>query len=166
MDNPLISPNLGLIVWQTAILLILIWLLAKYAWKPILKAVNNREAAIADALKSAESAKDEMAKLKSDNESLLRQAKDERDAILKEAKEMKDKIVSDAKKKATDEADRLIAAARESIRSEKNAAVAELKSQVAALSIEIAEKIVKNELSSNDKQKALASQLVDDMNLN
>ncbi len=166
MDNPLISPNLGLIVWQTAILLILIWLLAKYAWKPILKAVNNRESAIADALKSAESAKEEMAKLKSDNESLLRQAKDERDAILKEAKEMKDKIVSDAKKKATDEADRLIAAARESIRSEKNAAVAELKSQVAALSIEIAEKIVKNELSSNDKQKALASQLVDDMNLN
>lgn len=166
MDNPLISPNLGLIVWQTAILLILIWLLAKYAWKPILKAVNNREAAIADALKSAESAKEEMAKLKSDNESLLRQAKDERDAILKEAKEMKDKIVSDAKKKATDEADRLIAAARESIRSEKNAAVAELKSQVAALSIEIAEKIVKNELSSDDKQKALASQLVDDMNLN
>lgn len=166
MDNPLISPNLGLIVWQTAILLILIWLLAKYAWKPILKAVNNREAAIADALKSAESAKEEMAKLKSDNESLLRQAKDERDAILKEAKEMKDKIVSDAKNKATEEADRMIAAARESIRSEKNAAVAELKSQVAALSIEIAEKIVKNELSSDDKQKALASQLVDDMNLN
>jgi len=166
MDNPLISPNLGLIVWQTAILLILIWLLAKYAWKPILKAVNNREAAIADALKSAESAKEEMAKLKSDNESLLRQAKDERDAILKEAKEMKDKIVSDAKNKATEEADRMIAAARESIRSEKNSAVAELKSQVAALSIEIAEKIVKNELSSDDKQKALASQLVDDMNLN
>ncbi len=166
LNNVLLAPNLGLIIWQTLVLLILIWLLAKYAWKPILKAVKDREDSIDKALKSAEEAKAEMATLKSSNEDALKQAKEERDAILKEAREMKEKIVAEAKVKANEESDRIVANAREVIKNEKNAAVAELKNQVAALSIEIAEKIVKKELSSDDKQKALADTLVDDMNLN
>lgn len=165
-DNPLIAPNLGLIIWQTVVLIILIWLLAKFAWKPILKSVKAREESINESLQSAEKAKEEMAQLKSSNEDLLKAAREERDLLMKEAREMKDSIIAEAKTKANEESDRIVASARETIKNEKNAAMADIKSQVAALSIEIAEKIVKQELSSDDKQKALANSLVDDMNLN
>jgi len=141
-------------------------LLKVVAWKPILKAIEDREESISDSLQAAEAAKEQVAQLKQDNEDLLKQAKAERDLMLKEAREMKENMLSEAKQKATGESDRIIASARATIKNEKNAAVAELKSQVAALSIEIAEKIVKQELSTDDKQKALADALVDDMNLN
>jgi F-type H+-transporting ATPase subunit b len=142
------------------------FVLRKYAWKPILNAVNERENSIQEALDSAKEAKLEMAKLKSDNEDLLNEARIERDAMLKEAREIKDGIVADAKGIANKESEKIIASARESIQHEKMAAITELKNQVATLSIEIAEKILKDELSSADKQKAIIDSVVKDINLN
>lgn len=166
MDNPLVTPDLGLIVWTTLVFCILFFLLAKFAWKPILNAVNEREKSIEEALNKAEEAKVEMAKLVSANDDLLKQARIERDEMLKEARVMKDKLISEAKNKANEDADRIIASARESIQYEKMAAVTELKNQVAILSVEIAEKILKEELSSSAKQEALINSVVDDIHLN
>lgn len=166
MDNPLVTPELGLIVWTTLVFCILFFLLAKFAWRPILKAVKDREASIEEALNAAENAKEEMATMKADNEKLLNEARLERDEMLKEARETKDNIVAEAKNTAKQEADKIIVAARESIQHEKMAAIAELKSQVAHLSIEIAERILKDELSSDDKQKTIIDNVVKDINLN
>ena len=156
----------GLFLWQTIIFIVLIFALKKFAWGPILTAVNDREKSIEEALESAEEAKAQMTALKSDNEALLNEARIERDAMLKEAREIKDGIVADAKGIANRESEKIIAAARESIQHEKMAAITELKNQVATLSIEIAEKILKDELSSADKQKALIDNVVKDINLN
>jgi F-type H+-transporting ATPase subunit b len=166
MDNPLVTPELGLIVWTTLVFCILFFLLAKFAWKPILKAVKEREASIEDALESAEKATRKMEELQASNEALLNEARGERDVMLKEAREVKDKIIAEAKVNANIEGERIIAAARESINNEKLAAITELKNQVAKLSIEIAEKILKEELSSADKQKAIIDNVVKDINLN
>jgi F-type H+-transporting ATPase subunit b len=166
MDNPLVTPELGLIVWTTLVFCILFFLLAKFAWKPILKAVKDREASIEDALNAAEEATRKMAELKSNNEALLNEARVERDAMLKEARDVKDKIIAEAKVAANTEGDKIIAAAKETINHEKLAAITELKNQVATLSIEIAEKILKEELSSADKQKAMIDNVVKDINLN
>ncbi|TXB64334.1 F0F1 ATP synthase subunit B [Vicingus serpentipes] len=166
MDNPLVTPELGLIVWTTLVFCILFFLLAKFAWKPILKAVKDRESSIEDALNAAEEATRKMSELKSDNEALLNKARAERDAMLKEARDVKDKIIAEAKANANVEGEKIIAAAKESINLEKLAAITELKNQVATLSIEIAEKILKEELSSADKQKAIIDNVVKDINLN
>lgn len=166
MDNPLVTPELGLIVWTTLVFCILFFLLAKFAWKPILKAVKDREASIEEALNAAEEATRKMAELKSNNEALLNEARLERDAMLKEARDVKDKIISEAKANANIEGEKIIAAAKETINHEKLAAITELKNQVAKLSIEIAEKILKEELSSADKQKAMIDNVVKDINLN
>lgn len=162
----LVTPSLGLVFWTTLAFLIVLFLLKKFAWKPILESLKERENTIADALKSAENAKHEMAQLKASNEELLRKARDERDALMKEARDARDLIVAEAKTKATQEADRILAAARENIKNEKMAAVSELKNQVAVLSIEIAEKILRNELSKDEKQKSLVNNLVEEINLN
>src|SRR5687768_15671517 len=132
--NPLVSPDPGLLIWSTVAFLLLFFLLSKYAWKPIVKALDERERSIEDAL-----AKDEMAKLTNENEQLLKQARIERDAILKEAKELKDQIVSDAKTSAQTEGAKMIEKARIEIDNQKIAAMAEVKSQVATLSLQIAE---------------------------
>ncbi|MEJ6736858.1 MAG: F0F1 ATP synthase subunit B [Flavobacteriales bacterium] len=166
MEKLLNDFSVGLFFWQTLLFLVLMFVLRKYAWKPILNAVNEREDSIQEALDSAKEAKLEMAKLKSDNEDLLNEARAERDAMLKEAREIKDGIVTDAKGIANKESEKIIAAARESIQHEKMAAITELKNQVATLSIEIAEKILKDELSSADKQKAIIDSVVKDINLN
>ncbi|MCB9363842.1 MAG: F0F1 ATP synthase subunit B [Flavobacteriales bacterium] len=166
MDNPLVTPELGLIVWTTIVFCILFFLLAKFAWKPILKAVKEREVSIEDALASAEKATRKMEELQANNEVLLNEARVERDAMLKEAREVKDKIIAEAKVTANAEGDKIIAAAKETINHEKLAAITELKNQVATLSIEIAEKILKDELSSADKQKAMIDNVVKDINLN
>ncbi|HEY9083800.1 MAG TPA: F0F1 ATP synthase subunit B [Vicingaceae bacterium] len=166
MDNPLVTPDLGLIVWTTVVFCILLFLLAKFAWRPILNAVKQREQSIEEALNKAEEAKKEMAQLQSANEDLLKEARVERDEMLKEARTLKDKIIAEAKAKASEDADRIIASARESIQHEKMAAVTELKNQVAILSIEIAEKILKQELSSEAKQSSMISSVVDDIQLN
>ena len=158
--------SVGLFFWQTLIFVGLVVLLAKFAWKPILKAVKEREENIKNALEAAENAKLEMAKLKSQNEDMRKEALAERDALLKEAKETKDSIVAESKNAAKVEAEKIISAAREEIKAEKVAAMSEIKNQVAELSIEIAEKIVKEQLKSDDKQKALVDNLIDDVNLN
>lgn len=158
--------SFGLFFWQLFLFVGLIFLLRKFAWKPILKAVEERESSIEDALEAAEEAKKKMAELKSNNEDLLNKAREDRDAMLKEAREMKDKIVADAKTLANEQAEKIVAEARESIQHEKMAAITELKNQVAVLSVEIAEKILKDELSSADKQKAIIDNVVKDINLN
>ncbi len=158
--------SFGLFFWQLLLFVVLVFLLRKFAWKPILKAVEDRENSIEDALEAAEDAKKKMAELKSSNEDLLNKAREERDAMLKEAREMKDKIVADAKVSANEQAERIVAEARESIQHEKMAAITELKNQVAVLSVEIAEKILKEELSSADKQKTIIDNVVKDINLN
>jgi len=162
----LVTPDLGLLFWTGLVFLILLFLLAKFAWKPILNAVNDREAKISDALAVAEKTQAEMKELQSQNEALLKEARAERDAMIKEAKETASKMVEDAKGAAKTEADKVLASARETINAEKAAAVAELKTQVAAFSIEIAEKVVRGELASDDKQKALAEKLAEDINMN
>jgi len=166
MEKLLNDFSVGLFAWQTLLFVILMLLLRKFAWKPILNAVNEREDSIQEALDSAKEAKLEMAKLKSDNEDLLNEARAERDAMMKEARSIKDNIVAEAKTTANQEAEKIIASARKSIQHEKMAAITELKNQVAVLSIEIAEKILKDELSSTDKQKALIDNVVKDINLN
>lgn len=162
----LVTPGIGLIFWTTLVFLTLFFLLAKFAWKPILSSVNEREQKIEDALLLAEKTKLEMQKIQSDNQALLREARDERDKILKEAKEAKEAIVSDAKNIATKEGQKILENARIAIQNEKMAAITELKNQVATLSLDIAEKILKNELSSNEKQKAYVDHLLEDVNLN
>jgi len=166
MDNPLVLPQIGLIFWTCLVFCILLFLLKKFAWKPILSAVKERESKIEEALESAENAKLEMAKLKSQNEDMKKEALAEREAMMKEAKEIKAGIIADAKGEAKAEADRIIESARAEIKAEKAAAMSEIKSQVATLSIDIAEKIVKKELSADDKQKALVDGLIEDVNLN
>ena len=139
----LLTPAAGVVIWTTIAFLTVLFILRKFAWKPILKGLKDREESIDNALGAAERARNEMANLQADNERLLQEARVERDRILKEARDMRDAMVNDAKGKAQEEADRMIAAAREAIANEKNRAVAELKNQVANLSIEIAEKLVK-----------------------
>jgi F-type H+-transporting ATPase subunit b len=166
MDNPLVTPEIGMLFWTAVVFLLLMFVLTKYAWKPILKAVKERDASIEDALNAAEDAKRSMAELKSNNEDLLNEARVERDVMMKEARGIKDSIIAEAKTTANSEAEKIVNAARESIQHEKMAAITELKNQVAVLSIEIAEKILKDELSSADKQKALIDNVVKDINLN
>ena len=149
--------SIGLFVWQTVLFLALLFLLRKYAWKPILGAVEEREEGIKNALEAADNAKKEMEALNADNERILREAKAERDNILKEAREIKETIITEAKTQATEEADKVLASAREQINNEKLAAITELKNQVADLSIDIAEKVLKSELKDVDKQKELVN---------
>lgn len=157
--------SFGLFFWQALILIVLILLLKKFAWKPILDSLNNREEGIKDALASAQSARMEMQNLKSDNEKLLNEARAERDAMLKEAREMKERVISEASKEAKEKANKIVAQAQVTIQNEKNAAMADLKNQVAALSIEIAEKIVREELSKGDKQQRLVEEMLQDVSL-
>ena len=162
----LLAPAVGLTFWTGIVFLILMFLLAKFAWKPILNAVNERESSIEEALKAAENAKEEMAKLNADNEKILAEARLERDKVLKEAKEAADKMIADAQAKATSEGERLIANAKEAIDNEKKAALTEVKNQVAVLSIEVAEKILRKELSTKDSQKELVDGLISEVTLN
>lgn len=162
----LVTPGIGLLFWTTLVFIILVVILSKYAWKPILGAVKAREESIDNALKSAEKAREEMANLNADNERILKEARAERDALLKEAREMKDAIIAEAKTAASTEAEKVMAAAKEAIKNEKMAALTELKNTVGTLSLEIAEKVLKSELSGDEKQQALVKSLLDDVSLN
>lgn len=162
----LIKPGFGLIFWMTISFLLVLFILGKYAWPLILKALKEREESIANALNAARKAKAEMAALNADNEKLIIQARAERDQLLKEARDSRDAIVAEAKNKAQDEANKIMANTRESINTEKMAALAELKTQVAAMSLEIAEKILRHELSNDEKQKNLMDNLIKDISLN
>jgi F-type H+-transporting ATPase subunit b len=166
MEKLISEFSIGLFFWQTVLFVGLIFLLKKFAWKPILNAVNEREEKIQKALKAAEEAEKKIQELNNQSEALLKQAREERDQILKEARMAKEAIIAEAKAKATAEADKIIAQSRETINNEKMAALTELKNQVAVLSIEIAEKIIKEHISDDAKQKALVENLLKEVNLN
>ena len=157
--------SLDLFVKQTILFLILIFIMVKFAWKPITQALNDREEGIKNALDAAEEAKKEMQNLQANNEQLLKEARAERDAMMKEAREIKDKMIADAKDEAKDVAARLIQNAQASIEQEKQAALSELKHQVAELSIGIAETVVKKELSAKKDQLKLVEDLLSDVTL-
>lgn len=162
----LVTPEIGLIFWTSLSFLVLLFILRKFAWKPILNSVNTREQSIKDALASAEAAKREMENLTADNERILKEARFERDTMMKEARDLKAKMISDAKEEAKAEADKMISQAQAAIESEKKAAIAELKNQVATLSVDIAEKVVKDELSNKDKQLKLVEDMIGEATLN
>lgn len=162
----LVKPDFGLIFWMTVSFLIVVFLMRKFAWGPILSSLKERETSIEDALNQAKKAKEDVANMKAENERILQEARNERDKMIKEARETKDAIVNEARTKAQVEGDRIITIARETIQNEKMAAVTELKNQVATLSIEIAEKVIRQQLSNDDKQKALVSDLLKDVKLN
>jgi F-type H+-transporting ATPase subunit b len=158
--------SFGLFIWQVVIFVGLIFLLKKFAWKPILDAVNEREDGIKNALLSAENARKEMQNLQASNERILQEARLERDSLLKDAREIKEKMIADAKEEAQTQGLRMIEQAKASIESEKNAAMAELKSHVSSLSLEIAEKLLKDELSNKDSQMKLVEKMLGDVKLN
>jgi F-type H+-transporting ATPase subunit b len=158
--------SFGLFFWQTIIFIGLIFLLKKFAWKPILDAVNERETGIKNALLSAENAKKEMQNLQSDNQRILQEARLERDNMLKEAREMKEKMIADSKNEAQVQGLKMIEQAKAAIEGEKNAALAELKSHVSSLSIDIAEKLLKSELTNKDSQASLIEKMLGDAKLN
>ena len=157
--------SIGLFFWQTVLFIVLVYLLYKVAWKPILSAVNDREEGIRNALAAAEEAKKEMQNVTADSEKLLKEARAERETMLKEAREIKDQIVSDAKEQAQIEGDKLIKQAQATIESEKKAAVSDIKNQVPELSVDIAEKIIREQLSNKDKQLKLVDNMLDDIKL-
>ena len=156
----------SLIFWTTIIFVVFFMLLRKFAWKPILNAVKGREDSINNALLSAENAKKEMMALKSDNQKLLDDARAERDAMIKEATAIKDKMIADAKFEAQTQGAKMIEQAKATIESEKNNAVAEIKNQVSSLSLEIAEKLLKEELSNKESQTKLVEKMLADVKLN
>jgi F-type H+-transporting ATPase subunit b len=165
MEKLITEFSIGLFFWQTVIFIFLILLLKKFAWKPILDAVNEREEGIKNALLSAEKAKEEMASLQSDNEETLKKARSERDSLLKEAREIKQQLIDEAKSEAKSEAKKIISQAQETIQNEKNAAIVDLKNQVAGLSIDIAEKVLKVKLSDDKTQMKLVKDLVKEVTL-
>ncbi|HEX5743173.1 MAG TPA: F0F1 ATP synthase subunit B [Flavobacteriaceae bacterium] len=156
----------SLIFWTTIIFLAFFFLLKKLAWKPILNAVKEREDSINDALLSAEKARLEMQNLKSDNERILKEARNERDAMLKDAREIREKLIAESKEEALKQSAKLIEQAKFTIENEKQAAIVELKNQVAELSISIAEKVIKEELSSKDRQLKVIGEMLKDVKLN
>ena len=162
----LLTPGTGLIIWQTFVFLLLVLLLAKFAWKPILGSLKEREESIQQALDSAEKAKIEMAALKSDNEKLLREAREERDKILREAREAANRLHDQAQSDAKKNADKIIDDAKAIIQTEKNAALRDVKTQVAMFSLEIAERLIKSNLKDDKTQKDLAETFIKDLKLN
>ena len=161
----LVTPNLGLVVWTTISFAILLFLLGKFAWKPILGALNDRERFIEDSLSKAEAAKEEMARLTNENESLLKLARAERDQILTEARKVKEQMIVDAKELAHKEGARMIELARVEINNQKSIAMADVKNQVATLSLDIAEKVLRKQFEDHQKQDELVSQLLKEVKL-
>jgi len=162
----LITPGIGLLFWMLVMFGIVLWILKKFAWKPILNALKDRELSIQEALMSADNARKEMEKLMADNEKIMVEARAERDAIIRDAKQVKDNMVTEAKEQAADEARKIIQTAREEIKHEKMAAINELKNKVAELSIDIAEKILREKLADSEKQKEMIDKLIKEIKPN
>ena len=156
--NPLVKPDLGLVIWMTLTFFIVLFVLAKYAWKPILKAVKTREDNIDNAISQAAKVQAEMAQLKNDNEALLTKAREERATMLKEAKDIKDKMITDAKDLAKAEANKIIVDAQAAINYQKMAALTDIKNQVGNLVIEVSEKVLRKELSNKAEQENFIKQ--------
>ena len=156
MDSmQLVTPAIGLMFWTVVIFILLLVILKKFAWKPILKAVDDRNNSITEALSSAEKAKAEMEELSANNEKILQEARIERDSIIKEARAIKENTISEAKNKASNESEKIILSAKEQISNEKMKAMTELKNEIADISIQMAEKIIKSELKDSESQKKL-----------
>jgi len=166
LDAGLLTPDLGLFIWNLLAFLILFFILKKTAWKPILKSLNEREKGISDSLATAERVKAEMAQLKSENEALLAKAREERASLLKEARETKDKIINEAKDQAKLEASKIITDAQAAIEQQKMAAITEVKNQVGNLVIEVSEKILRRELSNKSEQEKYIKDLANEVKLN
>ena len=162
----LVTPDVGLLFWTFISFTILYFLLKRFAWKPILGSVNDREMSIREALLAAENAKKEMQNLKSDNEKILKEAKAERENMLKDAREIKNKLISDAETQAKLQASRLIESAQKAIQNEKNSAMNELKQTVVELSVEIAEKVISTELEDKSKQLKVVENMLNNASLN
>jgi len=165
MEKLISEFSFGLFFWQLFIFVGLVLLLKKYAWKPILDTVNERESSIKDALSAAAAAREEMENLQADNQRILKEARTERDTLLKEARTTSNQIVEQAKAEAKKEADKIMQQTQEAIANEKAAAVEDLKRQVAGFSLDIAEQVLKSELESESKQKQLVEKLLSDVKL-
>jgi F-type H+-transporting ATPase subunit b len=165
MEKLISEFSIGLFFWQSMIFIGLLFLLRKYAWGPILNAVNERETSIKDALASAEAARAEMENLQSDNQRILKEARAEKEALLKEARNTRAELISTAKEEAQAEADKILTQAQEAIQNEKRAAINELREQVGSIAMDIAEKVLQKELESKDKQVQLINQLIQDSDL-
>jgi F-type H+-transporting ATPase subunit b len=162
----LLIPSFGLIFWTLLVFLIVLWLLKKYAWKPILNSLNTREKSISDSLATAERVRAEMAQLKSENEALLAQAREERATMLKEARQTKDKIINEAKEQAKTEAGKIITDARAAIEVQKMAAITEVKNQIGTMVVEVSEKILRRQLENKPEQENYIKQLAGEVKLN
>lgn len=162
----LVTPGLGLLFWMLLSFSIVLYILKKFAWKPILKALRERENSIQKALDSAENARKKMEQLKADNEVIMQEAREECNYILQDAREMKNKMIAEAKEQAGKEARKIVELSRLKIKNEKTAAIEEIKNQVANLSIDIAEKILKQKLEDSREQKKLVKNLLDEIKLN
>ena len=162
----LVTPGIGLIFWMLISFSLVLFVLGKYAWGPIMKGIHQREDSIEKALEAANEAKKEMLQLKAGNEQLLRDAKDERDALMRDARKVKEAILEEARVKANEEAGRIMENARENIQFEKMAAINELKNQIATISIEIAEKVIGKELENKKAQQELTEKLLKEVKIN
>jgi F-type H+-transporting ATPase subunit b len=162
----LLLPKLGLIVWTLLAFVIVFFILKKFAWKPILKSLKDRETNISNSILSAERVRDEMSQLKSENEALLAKAREERGIMLREAKETKDRIINEAKEQAKIETNKIIADAQNAINLQKMAAITDLKNQVGNLVIEVSEKILRRELSNKQEQEKYIKELAETVDLN
>ena len=165
MEKLISEFSLGLFFWQTLIFVGLIFLLKKYAWKPILSAVNEREASIKYALEAAKEARSEMESLQSDNQRILKEARAQKEALLKEARTIRSEMINTAKVEAQSEANKILSQAQEAIQNEKRTAVNELKDHVSSIALDIATKVLQNELESKDKQMQLVSKLLQDSDM-
>ena len=165
MEKLISEFSIGLFFWQSIIFIGLLFLLKKYAWGPILSSVNERENSIKDALKAANEARSEMENLQSDNQRILKEARAEKEALLKEARSIRSEIISTAKEEAKDEAQKILIQAQLAIQNEKRTAINELKDQVGSIALEIAEKVLRKELDSKDKQMDLVNEILKDTEL-
>ena len=165
MEKLISEFSIGLFFWQSIIFIGLLFLLKKYAWGPILSSVNERENSIKDALKAAKDARSEMENLQSDNQRILKEAREEKEALLKEARSIRSEIISMAKEEAKDEAQKILIQAQQAIQNEKRTAINELKDQVGSVALEIAEKVLRKELDSKDKQMDLVNEILKDTEL-
>lgn len=166
LSNSLTSPGIGTIFWAVVIFGLFFFILAKFAWKPILSAIKARDEMIKGSLASAAKAREEMLKLQSDNEAILKKAREERETILKEGRDVRDKIIAEAKGKATEEAEKIVEKAKAGIEREKVKALSEIHEQVAILSVEIASKLLGEKLGKTDEQEKLINKYLKDINLN
>ena len=164
--NPLVLPDIGLVFWNTVAFLGLLVVLGKFAWKPMLKAISDREKGIEDSLAKADQMKADLSAMKNENEALLAKAREERATLIKEAKEASEKMVAEAKDKAKSEYERIVADAQLAITQQKNAALTEVKNQVGSLVVEVAEKILRRELSNKAEQEKYIKELADGVKLN